>query len=112
MVMSMGALLYAEPGDIDTHCLERFEVIQALYEAAKSDEWGTRCFPDGSLKRDEVERQLQEKYNYLGELKGRAIKINFSGAVINVCAFNQCNGEGCAERAIAALRKRAQQNKQ
>ena len=94
--------------DIDISHLSAPEVLQALYNAARQQGLGAfnpRGSPNQDMTLDQArefieQHGLAERFDYVN---GRVMKVELDGTSFDPTLFDRDNGEGAAERAIAAV---------
>jgi hypothetical protein len=82
--------------------LDKAEVLQALYDRARTQGMGIFQYIPGPLSKEEAQSLLQTS-SYFDYLKGRVMKIDMSGDEIDPRLYDRDNGEGAAEAAISKL---------
>ena len=83
--------------------LNKAEVLAALYNASRPQGRGFMAYEDGPMGREEAENLLAD-CTYFDYLKGRVMKVDLGGDVLDPWGYDRDNGTGAAERAIEALR--------
>lgn len=84
--------------------LDKVKVLQALYEDARVQGLGFIHFVPGPLAYEEA-KALLAAGTYFDYLKGRVMKIDLKGDEVETRLYNEDNGPGAAEQAIAQLRR-------
>ena len=88
---------------IDIRGIDKAQVLQALYNAARSVGRGILQYDPTPMTLEEA-RALLQRGTYFDYVHGRAMKVNLSGDELDPWLYDRDNGTGAAERAIAALR--------
>ena len=86
--------------------LDKVDVLIALYNRA-SQVPGLRKYPSLPLSRDEVKELLDSGRTHFDYWLGRAIKITLHPEELDTSGYNNANGEGAAEEALAELCKQS-----
>jgi len=81
--------------------LDKAKVLAALYNASTPQGMGFLQYDPGPMTVSEA-RELLEKHRYFDYLKGRVMKIDLSGDLLDPYLYDRDNGEGAAQRAIDA----------
>jgi len=89
--------------------LSKAAVLAALYNAAKPQGLGFLHYDATAMTVREAE-ELLKKGNYFDYLKGRVMKIKIDGDELDSWLYDRDNGQGAAEKAIAALRETGNPN--
>ena len=93
---------------VDITGLDKIQVLQALYLAAKPQGMGIVVdLMSGSsltLTDKDIKGVIDNRYN-IDYLKGRVMKIDLSGNTVDTYLYNRDNGYNAAEKVIASLRK-------
>ena len=84
--------------------LDKAEVLAALYNASKLQGRGFLHHDPKPITSKEA-RILLKRTTYFGYLQGRVMKVDLSGTTFDPSLYNRDNGQGAAERAIAAIPK-------
>lgn len=104
--------------EIDISGLDKADVLAALYNAAGCFGMGAMQFVPGDMTREDalnaigggddlarnfpdLPRRKQELY--FDYLKGRVMKVDLSGDVLDSRLYDRDNGDGAAARALAPL---------
>jgi len=89
--------------------LNKADVLAALYNASKPLGMGFMAYDPKPMTRDEAEILLKERTRF-DYLKGRVMKIDLAGDMLDSTRYNRDNGDGCAERIIGELAKTSDVN--
>jgi hypothetical protein len=100
-------------GVINTSGLNPVDVFRALYSHAKKDENEAACddpYEPGEIDYRQAERIVQERLDnnfvpYFARVRCRKMYVTILPDEIWADRYNQFNGEGVAQKVIAALRK-------
>ena len=87
---------------IDISNYDKAEVLAALYNAARPQGMGFMHYDPTPMTTNEARRLLQENSDF-DYLKGRVIKVDLRGSVINPHWYDRDNGEGAADVVIKSL---------
>ncbi len=86
--------------------LDKAAVLAALYAVAKPRIEDHPAYTPGPMNAGQAAQALAEKpLQYFDFVGGRFMKIDIHLETVDTFLFNRDNGEGAAEKAIAALRK-------
>lgn len=84
--------------------LDKADVLSALYNASRPQGMGFLTYDPKPMERNEATRLL-EGNQYFDYLNGRVMKVDLSSDMdFSAGLYDRDNGEGAAERAVAALR--------
>ena len=81
--------------------LNKAEIVAALYNASKPQGMRFIHYNPSNMSHQEAEQYVS--WGYIDYLKGRIMKIDISGNVLDTWGYNRDNGEGAAERIISKL---------
>ena len=84
---------------IDISRMDKAAVLCALYNGGRIQGLGALHYVKGGLPIDEA-RDLLTKETYFDYLKGRVLKVDLSGNVLDTRLFDRDNGLGAAEFAL------------
>lgn len=88
---------------MDISNLNKSEILAALFNNSKSLGMGFLHYkPDHVMTTEEAEGLLAQS-EYFDYLEGRVMKIKLEGDAFDTFLYNRDNGDGAAERIIAAL---------
>lgn len=73
--------------------------LAALYNASQPQGMGFLHFTPEEMTADEA-KELLKQTTYFDYLKGRVMKVNFSGEFVDLRLYDRDNGQGAGERAI------------
>ena len=91
--------------EIDIKYLEKSKVLSALYNKAKPQGMGFIHYESEDMEIEEAQTLLDTGQKYFDYIKGRVMKIELDGNILNTALYNRDNGEGIAEEIILSLRK-------
>jgi len=89
--------------------LDKAEVLAALYNAARPQGLGFLHYDPAPMTHQEAEALLRQT-TYFDYIKGRVLKVDLSGDEFDPSLYDRDNGQGAAERVIAALRATGNSN--
>jgi hypothetical protein len=94
---------------IDISGIEKYKVIQALYNASQPLGMGFIHYTPEPLSDEEAQEEV-EAHTYKGQisfdyLRGRVIKCEISGNEMHPGLFDRDNGAGAAAAAIARIER-------
>ena len=78
------------------------EVLAALYNASSPQGLGYLQYDKANMTIEEAAELLKSQTSF-DYLKGRVMKIDFSGDEADTWGYNRDNGEGAAERVVAGI---------
>ncbi len=90
--------------------LSEAAVLAALYNASKPLGMGILHFDPTPMEEEEAASLLEQQRKmgldkpYFDYLKGRVMKVRFSGSDINPWGYDRDNGQGAMARVVAKLR--------
>ena len=84
---------------INIEGIDKAVVLAALYNNSKPLGMGMLHFKPEDMTVEEA-RELLEKQTYFDYLKGRVMKIDLSGILLDPYLYDRDNGTGAAENAI------------
>ncbi len=84
--------------------MDKASVLAALYNASKPLGMGFMSYDPEAMQPDEA-AELLKQGTYFDYLKGRVMKLDLRGSLLDPGLYDRDNGEGAAERAIEAMRK-------
>lgn len=87
--------------EINLEGMDKAVVLAALYNASKPQGMGFMQYDPAPMTVEQA-RQLLERCTYFDYLKGRVMKIDLSGDVLETWGYDRDNGDGAAQRAINA----------
>lgn len=90
-------------GNISLEGLDKGDVLAALYNASRPQGMGFFHYDPKPMTREEAQDLLKRSTDF-DYLKGRVMKIDLSGEVLDTTWYNRDNGPEAAEKAIASLR--------
>jgi hypothetical protein len=96
--------------EINISELDKAEVLAALYNASKPLGMGMLQFEPENMTADEA-RKLLSQHTYFDYLKGRVMKIDLSGDILNTEMYDRDNGRGAACDALNHLMSEVAQRK-
>lgn len=88
--------------DINISCLDKAEVLAALYNNARPQGLGFLHYTPEDMSTQEAEELLDEQ-KYFDYLYGRVMKVNLTGSTFDSRLYDRDNGDGAALRAIQHL---------
>lgn len=92
---------------IDIRGLDKAEVLKALFNNSKQQGMGF-CDPTGAVPMNiEDARQYVAKTYYFDYLRGRVMKVDIGGELLDPWLYDRDNGTGAAKRALAPLMESA-----
>lgn len=93
---------------IDIKGIDKAKVLQALYAVAKPQGMSFMHYRAGDLSIDECRILLSSagKDLYFDYVLGRVMKVNLSGDSFDPWGFDRDNGQGAAQAAIDALKRK------
>ncbi len=83
--------------------LSKADVLAALYNASRPQGMGFLHYDPAPMTGEQAAVLLKED-TYFDYLKGRVMKVNLGNENLDARLYDRDNGDGAAERAIAALR--------
>ena len=84
--------------------LHKGKVLAALYNASKPQGMGMLQYDPTPMTDDEADTIIcLNPGQYFDYLKGRIMKVDLSGNILNPWLYDRDNGEGAAARALAEL---------
>lgn len=87
---------------IDIKELNKAEVLAALYNASKAQGMGWLHYDPSPMTVEEAQLELNS-HTYFDYHKGRVMKVDLGGDVLDTWGYDRDNGEGAAERALKHL---------
>ena len=87
---------------IDISKLNKGDVLAALYNNSQPLGLGFLHYEPTPMTREEAEELLKE-YTYFDYLKGRVMKVDLKGDILNPGLYDRDNGGGAAEHALRNL---------
>ncbi|MBO5477301.1 MAG: hypothetical protein J6A15_06070 [Clostridia bacterium] len=87
---------------IDISKKKKSEVLAALYNKSHPQGMGFLHYDPKPMTVEEAE-QLLKTETYFDYLKGRVMKINLEGDVLDTWGYDRDNGEGAAKKVIDSL---------
>jgi hypothetical protein len=84
---------------IDISKMDKAEVLAALYNNSKTQGMGILHYENKPMKIEEA-RDILKGQTYFDYLKGRVLKIDLSGDILNTALYNRDNGTNAAEIAL------------
>ena len=98
---------------IDITGLDKAEILMALYNRAKTQGLGFIHYDPTPMNLDDARQVLtaNAKSNsiapfYFDYLRGRVMKVNFEGNMLNEQLYDRDNGIGTASNALSSLKGR------
>jgi hypothetical protein len=91
---------------INIEGLDKREVLKALFDAAHSHAKGWRKYdrnPMRLVSAGNILEKAQESHTIVATIAGRDLYVDLSGNEFDPTLYNQHNGEGAAENALAPL---------
>jgi len=89
---------------ISLNGLDKADVLAALYNASRPLGMGNLHYDPKEMTRDEAQSHLRPGENYFDYLKGRVMKVDLSGEMLDPWLYDRDNGEGAAAAVIERLR--------
>ncbi|MBI2462654.1 MAG: hypothetical protein HYV65_00180 [Candidatus Spechtbacteria bacterium] len=83
--------------------LNKGNVLAALYNASRPQGMGFLQYDPKPMTLEEAEYLLQRMTDF-DYIKGRVMKVDLSGDVLDTWGYDRGNGDGAAEQAISELR--------
>ena len=80
--------------------IPKFRLLQALYAASKPLGMGMLHFVPGGMDDEEAKNMCKGEQLYFDYVRGRVIKCNISGDVLDPRLYDRDNGQGACERAV------------
>jgi hypothetical protein len=97
--------------NVSTEGLKPEAVLAALYNATRPIGMGVLHFDPAQMTDDEAAALLSTEGPYFDYLNGRVMKVRIPGPddpqEFRAAMYDRDNGEGAAERVVAALRAKA-----
>ena len=92
--------------EINISKMDKIEVFRALYNKAKTQGMGIFQFEPSDMSREEAESIFnQSNDKYFDYVKGRVMKVDLSGDILDTRLYDRDNGEGKAQMVIEILGK-------
>lgn len=88
---------------MDISKFDKADILAALYNRSKVQGLGFINAMPGDMTKDAAQTILDSGQSRFDYLYGRVMKVNLSGPDMNTTGYNRDNGEGAAERVLAAL---------
>lgn len=89
-------------GNIDIKGLDKAKLLCALYYGAKPLGYGMFHFVPGPLDIEEA-KELLSKRTYFDYLKGRVMKVELGGDILDPSMYERDNGAGSANIAVMSV---------
>lgn len=96
------AVINGGPNLISIRGLDKAAVLAALYNASKPQGAGFMKYNPQPMTRDEA-AALLERTPYFDYLHGRVMKVDLSGDEFDPWGYDRDDGQGAAEKAVAAV---------
>lgn len=87
---------------IDISKLNKAQVLAALYNASHPQGMGILHFDPAPMEEAEAAELLKHQ-TYFDYLKGRVMKVELSGDMLDPWGYDRDNGEGAAQQVISGL---------
>ena len=85
---------------MDISYLDKAKVLAALYNHARPQGMGLLHFDPQRMTAEQAREILKTGQTYFDYVKGRVMKINLSGDLLDTGLYDRDNGPGAAENAI------------
>ena len=87
---------------IDIKGMDKGKILAALYNASQPLGLGFLQATPENMTVEEA-RGLTEEYAYFDYLKGRVMKVDLSGDMLNPYLYDRDNGQGAARKALEGI---------
>ena len=88
--------------EIDISKMNRADVLAALYNSARAQGLGLLQWTDAPMTRDEA-RSLLDGQTYFDYVRGRVMKVDLRGDILDPRLYDRDNGQGAAAAALEDL---------